>query len=429
MKIDKVELENFLELHPQDQMNYFNELDEDEKLSLVYMLADDVLADFFEHLEIEDVIKMFVKIKDSKVVSIINNMDSDEVAQIFRKFDDTTKNFYLNLVDSEKSDLISHLLTYDDSEAGSLMEKKFLYIKEKKTVKEAQQILIEQAHDIGNISYLYILDNERKLIGVISLKELILSDTNMKITDIMITNIISVKDSDDKQYAAMVVKDYDFYAVPVINDKGQMQGIITEDDVIDILLEDAHENLKQLSGVNEIKNNEGLLKSILSRSPWMIILLVFTIINSLIYSRYDNVLTISAVSAMMPLIASISGNVGVQVLGITIYRISNIHNESIMDIIKYILGEMKIYFFISIVLNVILFIILFFILKYQSLAYIAIITFTLTFLSSSLFGSLIPILLDKMKINTSIASGPLISTVNDLVSISIYLTVATIIMM
>lgn len=425
-----MQLQDFLELHPQDQAVYFTEATMEECREIIEQGDPVVLAEFFEHLETDDAASIFAKYDINIIIEIINSMNSDDVTRIFREVDPLTRNRYLSLIDKIHAQKIREILQYEEDTAGGIMEKSFFFIKSKHTVKRAKEILLELAPTIGNISYMYILTPRYELIGVLSLKDLLLASDNHLITDIMTTDIKTVDVNSDVITAATVVRDYDFIALPVVNENNQMQGLITVDDIIDVITDEARENIEQISGVDTEASETHFWGNIRLRLPWLLLLLLMTMFNSQVYGIFNGVLAHNPVlSIYMPLVAAMSGNVGTQSLGLTIYRLSQDEEfETFGAMLKYAFGEARVYFAISFILSTLIFVVMGLVFKQVHLALTLCLTILLTFVISACLGTLIPIILDKLKINSQVASGPLITTVNDLISVVTYLTIGSMLM-
>lgn len=422
--------EQFLELHPKDQAIYFLESDFDIRSKLISENEPEIVAGFFEHFDEEEAAEIFAKYNIDVIVDIINEMNSDDVTRIFREVDPITRNRYLSLLDRIHAQQIREILQYDEDTAGGIMEKSFFYLRSSHNVKRAKEILVELASTVENINYLYVLSARYELLGVISLKELLLENDNLKITDVMTTDLKTVNVNEDVITAASVVRDYDFYALPVINDNNQMQGIITVDDVIDIISDEARDNLEQLAGVDTDVKDTGFLGNIALRLPWLVLLLILTLLNSRVYQSLNYIIVAyPLLSSFQPMVAAMSGNVGTQSLGLTIYRMSQDEGfDGFGSMFKLAFNEAKVYFAISIILSIIIFVILGFGMKNMALAKTLGVTLPLTFVLSAFVGTMVPLVLDKLKFNSQVASGPLISTVNDLVAIVTYLLVGSIFM-
>ncbi len=425
-----MEKDQFLELHPKDQALYFLESNLEIRRKLISQNEPAIVASFFEHFDEEEATEIFSRYDINVVVDIINEMNSDDVTRIFREVDPITRNRYLSLLDKIHAQQIREILQYDENTAGGIMEKSFFYIKSKHTVKRAKELLLELAPSIENINYLYILTPKFELIGVVSLKELLLADDNLLITELMTSDVKTVDVNSDVITAASMVRDYDFYALPVTNDYNQMQGLITVDDIIDVIADEARENIEQISGVDTEAQASSFWSNIGLRLPWLVLLLLMTMFNANIIGRFDGVIELFPVLASyMTLVAAMSGNVGTQTLGLTIYRLSQDEEfDGVINMLKYALSEIKVYFVISICLSFLIAVVIGLIGNDIRLAMTLCLTIISTFMISACLGTLIPITLDKLKINSQVASGPLITTVNDLIAVVTFLSLGSIIM-
>ncbi|MFV0247189.1 MAG: magnesium transporter [Mycoplasmatales bacterium] len=421
---------DFLELHPNDQASYFLASSKEERCNILKNNDPKVCADFFEYFDEDQAHKIFASHDINIIIDVINEMNSDDVSKIFRDADPITRNRYLSLINKIHAQDIKDILSYDEDTAGSIMEKNFFFIKSKHTVKKAKEVLLTLAPSVENINYLYILTPEYELIGVVSLKELLLSDNQLYITDIMTKDIKTVNVQEDVMSAASIVRDYDFYALPVINDKNQMQGIISVEDIIDVITDEARENLEQLSGIETQSSQSHFFANVGLRLPWLILLLFMTLFNANVISNFSHVITVFPILASyMTLVAAMSGNVGTQTLGLTIYKLSQDEDFiGIGSMLKYAFGEIKIYFVISLCLSALIGTVIGFVFHEPNLALTLCLTITITFILSATLGTLIPITLDKLKINSQVASGPLITTINDLIAVVIFLSLGSMLM-
>ncbi|WOO88968.1 magnesium transporter [Mollicutes bacterium LVI A0078] len=422
--------DQFLELHPKDQALYFLESNRETRKQIINECEAEVLASFFEHFDEEDAAKIFARYDINIIVDIINEMNSDDVTRIFREVDPLTRNRYLSLLDKIHAQQIREILQYEEDTAGGIMEKSFFYLKNKHTVKRAKELLLELAPTIENINYLYVLTPKFELIGVVSLKELLLGDDSLLVTDVMTTDLKTVDVNSDVITAASVVRDYDFYALPVINEYNQMQGLITVDDILDVIADEARENIEQISGVDTEASETHFWGNVGLRLPWLVLLLLMTMFNANVIGRFNGVIEIFPILASyMTLVAAMSGNVGTQTLGLTIYRLSQDEEfDGIGNMLRYAFSEIKVYFVVSICLSILISVVVGILGHNINLAVTLMLTIIITFMISACLGTLIPITLDKLKINSQVASGPLITTVNDLIAVVTFLTLGSFIM-
>ncbi len=423
-------MDQFLELHPKDQALYFLSYNKQNQMDIINSINPEILADFFMHFDEEEAAKIFAKYNINIIVNIINEMNADDVTRIFRYVDPITRNKYLSLLDKIHAQQIREILQYDEDTAGGIMEKSFLYIKSKHTVKKAKEILIELAPTIENINYLYILTSKYELIGVVSLKELLIAPDSLVVTELMTTDLKTVDVNADVITAASVVRDYDFYALPVINQNNQIQGIITVDDIIDVISEEARENIEQISGITTDASETHFWANVGLRLPWLVLLLFMTMFNAKIISGFDGVIKVFPILASyMTLVAAMSGNVGTQSLGMTIYRLSQDENfDDKKKIVKYVANELRVYIVIGICLSLLILLTIGVFGNNIRLAITLCLTIIITFSISTFLGTVIPITLDKMKINSQVASGPLITTINDLIAVVTFLSLGWLLM-
>ncbi len=416
---------NINNIHPHDlSLSFLNKNSEQQKMFL--KKADiETIVSLFENIETEEIVKCILMIDNDKLKLVINTMSLEELTILLKEVETDMRFDLYQMLESTRLTNVIGMLKYDLDIVGFSVDKSFLKVFDDQNVLDVKKKLVNMKK-VTNINYLYVVDQVDHLLGIISLKEIFIWQDQEKLIDIMKTNIKSVKIWNDKIIAAKIIRDYNLSAIPVINDDNKIQGVISVEDVVDILNEEAEENIVQISGANIDEKSAHTLKNVYYRLPWLLLLMLLTMFNSLIYQNFEGVLTSYAILAIyMPFVAAMSGNVGSQVLGLTIHKMSYDSNHlfSKKMIVHYAFREVKVYFVSAFILNIFIFLILGLFAHQYQIAITLCITISITFIISSLLGALVPILMEKFKINSKIASGPLITTMNDLFSIVIYLSV------
>ncbi|MDF2700235.1 MAG: mgtE [Haloplasmataceae bacterium] len=417
----------FLSYHPFDLAGAFLELDVEQRNKVFISLSPKELAPILVHIDIETLIDILEDMNSIYVAQMLEEMDVDDSVDILSQIEDRDIIIsYLSIMNKEHAAIIRQLLQYDEKTAGSIMTTNFIKIPQDYEVKKAMKKLIEEANEAETIYTLYITDDKKVLVGTLSLRELILAKAGVIIKEVMNEKVISVEAKASHEEVAEIMRNYDFNTLPVVDFQGHMIGIITIDDIIDIIDEKASQTFSNLAGV-EIDNNieSNALQNALSRLPWLILLLIFGMLNSNLLNLFKDTLTqIVSLSFFLPLIAGMAGNTGTQSLAITIRKLSLLESTK-KGIISHVFKEAVTGLIIGIVTSIVAFILIWIIYDIV-LAILVSIAIAVSLTVATTAGALVPLIIVKFKIDPAVASGPFISTLNDLISMSIYLGLATV---
>lgn len=318
------ELQPFLDdLHPADILEVLRDRDFD-KLKVMQKLPIWLMANVFEEMEEEekeDFLNLFPEVEQYKIV---NEMTSDEIADLLSNFEPERITRFLGNIGKEAAKDVKNLLTYEDDTAGGLMASEFVAINETMNVKETLKYLQIAGLDVETAYYLYVLDEKENLKGIISLRELVISTFDTKIGEIMHENVKSVPLEMDQEEVATLFEKYGFQAMPVTDEKGRMLGIITVDDIIEVVREEATEDILRLAGVNEGEVIDGsTIASVKSRLPWLYVNLVTAILAGATVGIFsDTIDKVVILAAFNPIIAGMGGNAGTQSLTLIVRGIA-----------------------------------------------------------------------------------------------------------
>jgi len=414
------------ELHPADIAEIYDELNIDEAKFLYLLLHDDTAADVLAELEDDDR-ERFLKVLPLDVIAkkFIDKMDSDDAADVIGSLSDEQQEGILSHIDDiEQAGDIVDLLHYDEDTAGGLMAKEMVMVNENWTVLTCLRELSRQAEDIDEIYYVYVLDDDGVLKGTLSLKKMILSSTSAKISNIYQPDAMSVHTDESDEVVARIMEKYDLIAIPVIDSIGRLMGRITIDDVVDVIRDEAEKDYQMASGISEdVESNDSIWLQTRARLPWLLIGLMGGICSALVISVHENDLGINpAMAFFIPLITAMGGNVGVQSSAIVVQGIAN-KSLGIESTFSRLMRELMGAFVNGVTCSSLVFL-------YNSLfsesyaltvsvsaALFAVIIF------ASIFGTLIPLSLHKIKIDPALATGPFVTTLNDIVGLLIYLSI------
>ncbi|HAQ08290.1 MAG TPA: magnesium transporter, partial [Bacillus bacterium] len=426
-KIDDFRAE-FLELHPYDQAAFFGELDDETRSKVYNFLSPEEMAELFENLEAddEDFKDVLAQMNPNYAADMLSNMYADDAVDVLNELDKDQVASYLTIMDEDAAQEIKDLLHYEEYTAGSIMTTEFIAISANQTVRSAMYILKKEAPQAETIYYLFVIDEEKRLAGVISLRDLIVSDDDTMISEIMNERVVSVSVGEDQEEVARRMRDYNFLALPVVDFQDHLLGIITVDDIIDVMEEEASDDYSKLAGIADIDSmDRNPFIAAKKRLPWLIILLFLGMFTASLIGRFEDTLNKVAILAVfIPLIAGMAGNTGTQALAVAIRGIAtgDLEKESKWNIIVREAGTGFITGAVSGIL--VTFIVYFWHGDFYLGALVGVSIF-ITLIIATLAGSLVPLLMHRLKIDPAVASGPFITTINDIISILIYFGIAT----
>lgn len=426
-KIDDFRAE-FLDLHPYDQAEFFSELDDEDRAKVYNFLSPEEMADLFENLEAdeEDFKDVLAQMNPNYAADMLSNMYADDAVDVLNELDKDQVASYLTIMDEEAAQEIKDLLHYEEYTAGSIMTTEFIAISANQTVRSAMYILKKEAPRAETIYYIFVVDEEKRLAGVISLRDLIVADDETMIGEVMNERVVSVSVGEDQEEVARMMRDYNFLALPVVDFQNHLLGIITVDDIIDVMEEEASDDYSKLAGIADLDTvDRNPFTAAKKRLPWLIILLFLGMFTASLIGRFEDTLDKVAILAVfIPLIAGMAGNTGTQALAVAVRGIAtgDLEKESKWSII---LREAGTGLITGAVCGILVAFVVYFWKGELFLGILVGISIFITLIIATLAGSLVPLLMHKLKIDPAVASGPFITTINDIISILIYFGIAT----
>lgn len=419
--------ELFLDLHPTDQVNLFEMLDPEQRRIIYKNLSSEEFAEIFQGLEFKEQKEVLIELEHPYAVDMFNNMYSDDAADFLGEIDDLTAKKFLEHMDDEESQDIQELLEYPDETAGAIMTTEYVAVTANETVAEVLKKLRQEAPDAETIYYLYVIDNEEKLVGVISLRDLIVANLDERIKEIMNVNTISVSVLKDQEEVANVIKDYNFLAVPVVDSLGVLVGIVTVDDVMDVMEDETTEDFGDMSAVRGAVDLDMISSEAAKRRlPWLILLLFIGMITAGIIGSFEATLgKFTILAVFIPLITGMGGNIGTQSLAVVVrgLALEKFDRKRVVNLIKRELGTGVIIglgcgVLVSLISQVVTG-------SHPVLGFIVGFSLFCVLVVSTLIGTLVPLIIHHFNLDPAVASGPFITTVNDIVGLTIYFTIAT----
>jgi len=425
---DKDKLTALLEeIQAFDQARLLLELTPEEREILYSFLSPDVLAVILQELDYDEQLPLIEEMGISRFAQVLNEMSSDDAADLLGSFkEEGLAEKYLGLMRHEDAADVRELLAYPEETAGGLMTTEFVAVKKFLTVKETIEKLRMIAPDAETIYYIYVTNEKDQLVGVLSLRDLIVVAPEEKIAAIMSEKVVSVPVTMDQEEVAAVIDKYDFLAVPVVDDNNVLLGIVTVDDVLDVLKEEATEDIGQLSAIRKIDELEvSAFQSAKRRLPWLILLLFVDMLSGNIISYFEGTLEkVIILSAFIPMIADMAGNTGTQSLAVVVrgLALGEFTRKDVFGIIKREAGTgMLIGTICGVLVAAVAFL-------WRGNPYLGLVVgFSLcaTLIASTLAGAIIPLIINFLKLDPAVASGPFITTVNDILGLTIYFSTAT----
>ncbi|EGQ3352367.1 TPA: magnesium transporter [Staphylococcus pseudintermedius] len=420
--------EEFLTLHSYEQSEYFEISDDDVRQKMYRFLSPEEVSEFFENLEIdeEDYEALFETMNATYASQVLEQMSYDNAVDILNQLSKKKIASLLMLMNREEAKEIKALLHYDEDTAGGIMTTEYISLTINTPVHEALMRVKDQAPDAETIYVIFVVDEDKKLVGVISLRDLIIAENDAYIEDIMSERVISANVADDQEDVAQTMRDYDFIAMPVVDYQNHLLGIITIDDIVDVMDEEASEDYSRLAGVSDIDSTDDtIFQTALKRLPWLLILTVLGMITASILGSFEETLEkVALLAAFIPIISGMSGNSGTQSLAVSVRNIStgDIKEKSK---IKLALRESGSGFLTGITCAVSLSLIIMLLYGQPYLALIVGTSLTIAMTVGTTIGSVIPLVINRLGIDPAVASGPFITTINDIVSMLIYFGLAT----
>lgn len=414
------------ELQPYDLARIYKELPLKHRHKFLLFLTSKQIAELIQELDRELQADVLQKLGVEKSSNVMDLMDNDDLADLLGELSVDKIEEFLASMGKEESQTVQSLMQYPPETAGGIMTNRYVWIRKYYTVREAVDKFKTFARIAETINYLYVLDEDKKLVGVVSYRDLLLADLDDKIEDIMFTRIISVPVDMDQEDVARTIERYDFIAVPVVDYAGRLVGIITVDDVIDVFIQEANEDIHKLAASGkDIDFNTKAYVAAFRRLPWLVLLLFIGLISGNIISSFETTLEqVVALAFFMPMIAGMTGNTGTQSLAVVVRGLVS-NDIGKKEIVRLIWRELRVGLLIGVINGTLIAIIAYI---WQGNIYLGLVvglSLLATLIIGTLAGTIIPIILYQFKIDPAIASGPLITTLNDIFSLTVYFGLAT----
>ncbi len=423
--------------HDSDLADALEQMSPEERRRLYRVLGIDRMSDVFAYLE--DVGLYIEELDAEKAADVIEGMDADDAVDVLEELDEDKRQELIGLMDSEAAEDIQLIHSYDDDQIGSKMTTNFVVIEMNLTIKQAMRSLIRQAADNDNISTIYVRNEDDTFYGAIELKKLIVAREDKPLDDLIVTSYPYVYDRENIEECIEQLKDYSEDSIPVLDDDNHIIGVITAQDIIEVVDEEMGEDYARLAGLTAEEDlKEPLFKSVRKRIPWLIVLLFLGLGVSSVVGIFEHVVhDLTLIVCFQSLILDMSGNGGTQSLAVTI-RVIMDSNLTGRQQVRLIFKEMRVGLVNGTTLGLISFLLIglyILLLKGRTPAFAFAtsgcigMALTLAMTVSSLMGTVIPLTFKKLKVDPAVASGPLITTINDLVAVVTYYGLAWVLLL
>ena len=447
MEENKINVENVMELlserkfaqlrdmlseaNPIDIAQLLGEVPEEKLLLLYRMLPKAEAADIFAEMDTDEQETLIRAFNEREIREVIEEMYIDDAVDLVEEMPAIVVNKILKYADPETRKEINELLKYPEDSAGSVMTTEYMSLKTDMTVADAFERIRRTADEKEDIYTCYVINPHRKLQGTVSLKDLFLATMDTEIGDLMETNVISAGTLDDQEEVAKSMAKYNLTSIPIVDQEKRLVGIVTVDDAIDVIQEEATEDFEKMAAmVPQDKSyfDTTVLQHVKSRLPWLLILMVSSMLTGIIIEKYEVAFqTMPLLVALMPMLSDTSGNCGSQVSTLIIRGMA-VDEIKLSDYFKAVWKELRVSSMVGVILSIVNMIRIY--IQYRSIQLSLIVGITLVFcvIVAKLLGCTLPMLAKRLKLDPAIMASPMLTTLVDVSSVWIYFQIATIVL-
>ncbi|MFA5089052.1 MAG: magnesium transporter [Candidatus Omnitrophota bacterium] len=421
--------EIFSDFHPRDIFILCENLDPQENAEIITALGRPLGIDFFEEFKIKKQREIFKYFPKEWMGRVLDEMAPDERADFIKALPKERADELLPLVAQAERNDIKKLIQYEEGTAGSILTTEYAFIPQDITIREAIEKLKLQAFNRETIYYVYVTDNSRQLLGFISLKDILVASAHELVKDVMQPNVISVLVSDDKEHVAKKLSDYNLLAIPVIDSANKLVGIVTVDDVVDVIVEESTEDMYRYGAVGEYVDYMGSHPGIIAkhRILWLLLLVLVGFISGMIMEKYAFQLqAVVALVFFIPLLCGSGGNAGTQSSTVVIRGLAT-GEIKMKDVLKVFRKELMIGLIVGIAMGGLGALRAIIMNKDPLLAITVGLAMVVTVVVATTLGAILPLVFKRMKLDPALMSGPFITSIVDIVSLLVYFQVAVLV--
>lgn len=415
----------------QDIAEYLEQMPKNERNKIFRILPKSCAADVFAYLDIDMQQDMIVSMSDMEAADLIDNLYADDAADLMEEMPANVVKKLLASASPETRKNINHLLKYPEDSAGSIMTVEFVDLKESLTVAQAIERIRRVGIDKETINVCYVLDNNRKLLGTVALRYLLLSGQEEFIGNIMHENVVTINTLDDQEEVARTFQKYDFTAMPVVDSEGRLVGIITIDDVVDIMEQEATEDIEMMAAITPTDKSymkTGIWETYKKRIPWLLLLMISATFTGKIIQHYEEAIAAAGylvLTSFVPMLMDTGGNSGSQA-SVSIIRSLSLDEIEFRDIFRVSFKEMQVAVLCGITLAAASFLKLLVIDRVTlTVAVVVCATLVITVFTAKIVGACLPMIAKKIGFDPAVMASPFITTIVDALSLMIYFQIAT----
>ena len=414
------------DMRPADVADLIEHLNQDERLCIFDLLKPEGAGEVLLEMEAPVQERVLSGLDNQAIMEIIQELDSDDAADLVGDLPEERARAIIETVGENISKDLKKLLPYPEDSAGGIMALEYVAVNAESTIQEAIDTIRQKREEVENVYYVFVVDDHQRLAGVVSLKSLLIEPPSRKVKEIMNPQVVSAYVHNDQEEVAHLVKKYDLVSIPVVDEHHRLVGRITHDDIIDVLEEEADEDIALMAGViNQEIAEDSPIKISRARLPWLIVGLFGGILAAAVIHQFEaSIEKVVALSFFFPVIMAMGGNTGTQAATVAVRGLAT-GDISVMNIGRRIWVELKVALVNGVICGILLSLIVGFWLSSLVLGMAVGIALIVIILTSGLVGASVPLMLKKLDIDPALATGPFVTTSNDIISLFIYLTLVT----
>ena len=418
------------DMRPADVADLIEHLNQDERLCIFDLLKPEGAGEVLLEMEAPVQERVLSGLDNQAIMEIIQELDSDDAADLVGDLPEERARAIIETVGENISKDLKKLLPYPEDSAGGIMALEYVAVNAESTIQEAIDTIRQKREEVENVYYVFVVDDHQRLAGVVSLKSLLIEPPSRKVKEIMNPQVVSAYVHNDQEEVAHLVKKYDLVSIPVVDEHHRLVGRITHDDIIDVLEEEADEDIALMAGViNQEIAEDSPIKISRARLPWLIVGLFGGILAAAVIHQFEaSIEKVVALSFFFPVIMAMGGNTGTQAATVAVRGLAT-GDISVMNIGRRIWVELKVALVNGVICGILLSLIVGFWLSSLVLGLAVGIALIVIILTSGLVGASVPLMLKKLDIDPALATGPFVTTSNDIISLFIYLTLMTLTLM
>lgn len=418
----------FVGMHPADQAEILHHLDEDVSNYVFSLLDAETASDVISEMDDVSRDQILDELDEVRISEIVNEMDSDDATDLVSDLSEELAQKVLQSIDKEDSEEVRELLSHEEDTAGGIMAKEFVSVNQNFSVEQVIQEIRSKAEEVENLYYIYVTNDANVLVGILALKDLILATRDTKVSEMMSHDLVTVKTTMDQEEVANIAKRYDMVAIPVVDEAGKLVGRITFDDVADVMEEEASEDIQRMAGISEEEEfrETSILRISRMRLPWLLVGFGGELMSAYVLSRFEASLNQIIIAAFfIPIIMAMGGNSGIQSATIMVRGMAT-GEIGLYGIRRRLYREVFVSLLNGVICGGLLFLIVSFWFDQPRFGILLGSVLIFVILNAAFIGASIPVLLKRINIDPAIATGPFITTSNDVLGLLIYLGLITI---